>query len=66
MTTAYLVCDLVENHPSCIDGASYYRPWALVYDSERALTMARGNEALVYEMNEKEAQEMYNNSRITV
>ena len=62
MTAAFLVCDERQNR---VTGATYRHPWALVYNHERALTMARGNSNLVYEMEEKQAQEMYDNGRIT-
>lgn len=62
MTTAFLVCDERQNR---VTGATYHHPWALVYSHEKAITMARGNTDLVYEMNEGRAQEMYDNGRIT-
>lgn len=62
MTTAFLVCDERRNF---ITGLSYHHPWAMVYDREKAIRLARGNEDLVYEMNEGQAHEMYDKGRIT-
>ena len=62
MATAFLVCDERQNR---ITGISYHHPWAMVYDYTKAIQLARCDETLVYEMDEKTAQEMYDKGRVT-
>lgn len=73
MIIGYLVYDYVENHPSCVNGAPYWKSSALLVDRPEADRWAAGNTddrqshpSIVIPMEYTVAREMHEVRRLTL